>query len=341
MIIHPVLKRQLKRLNISEDQVPTIDQWNDLLNRIERTYFDSDQGQYLNELSINVSSREMAEQNQKLAEAIKQLHKTQDALIKSEKKAAIGQISAGVAHEINNPLTYVLGNIGILDKRSIILLQAIDFYKNLISQLPNKPLNEIESDIINFESKNKILKIISDLNPVAEEIKEGLYRIKQIIINLNNVANKKIEPLQEIDINECLKSAIKNISEKSAKQVGICSDFGNLPKILGVFTELELSFIILLSNAIQAISENGQITVSSIESNSYILIKITDNGCGISEENLAKLFLPFFTTQTATQSVGLGLATAYAIIDLHGGTIAVESKLDYGSTFTVSLPVKS
>lgn len=237
IVTHPVLFRQLKRLKISEDQVPSLSQWHAILESINENYQDADKGQYLSELSINISSREMLEKNRKLSDAISQLQAIQNQLIQSEKMATIGQLSAGVAHEINNPLSFSLSNIGVLQKRLVILLQLIDFYKDLSNQYP-----DIAITIDLFMKEKNIMSILADFEPIIAETKEGLMRIKEIVKNLNKFSDLGKQEMNPIDINSCLKSAIEIMKNKLNKKCDLHIDLGTLPEIIGIYKDLKPEF---------------------------------------------------------------------------------------------------
>ncbi len=286
-ITHPVLLRQLKRSKITLDQ-----------------------GQYLNEISIKVSSREMLEKNKELLATINQLSEAQTYLLRAEKMATIGQLASGMAHEINTPLTYVLCNIDIIHKRFLSLL--------------NETTDASLSD---------------DIETLIAETKEGLLRIKEIIVSLNKIASSNIEEKQMININACLQSAIESTRDELQDKCELVINLMEVPVIEGIAREIEIAFVNLLINAKQAIEKDGKITVISMTNDSHIQISIADNGSGIKADDMPKLFTPFFTTKPIGTGIGLGLSIAYGIIELHGGTITVESKENLGSTFTISLPI--
>lgn len=338
-ITHPVLLRQLKRLNLSADKPPTISEWNEILNRIDQSYHDADQSQYLNEISINVSSREMLQKNRDLTESINQLNKLQDQLIQSEKQATIGQISSGVAHEINNPLSYSLSNVDTLQKRIHILLRLIDLYKDILNSNRCEYGDKLISEINSFIQDNRIPSIISDFEPLFSETRDGLLRIKNIVQKLSKLSIIKKDDMLKIDINNCLKNAIEIIRNKDEFKHEININLGEVPNVYGISSELEVVFTNILMNAVESISDQGSIMVTSESTDSQVVITITDNGNGISIDNITKLFTPFFTTKPIGTNVGLGLSTAYGIIESHGGLITVISKQNGGSTFTIVLPI--
>jgi two-component system NtrC family sensor kinase len=340
MIIHPVLRRQLKRLNLNDDQVPKIKQWQAFLNSVERFYADADQSRYLNETSIQISSREMLEINQNLIKTIEELKKTQQQLIQSEKMATVGQLSAGVAHEINNPLTYAMNNLDTLHRRLMILLQLLKLYNELMTKSQNENANEATDEMNIFTKEKNIDNIIADFDPIINETKNGLLRIKEIVKNLEKFASTHKIEMTSIDVNLGLSQAIETVQSKSKHALSIVSHLENLPTISGISNELKLVFNNVLTNASQAITHDGVIDVRSSHTDSHIVITISDNGCGISADDLPKIFTPFFTTKPIGTAMGLGLAIAYGIVELHGGYIDAKSTLSLGTQVTISLPIK-
>jgi signal transduction histidine kinase len=340
-INHPVLLRQLKRLKLSEDATPTLTQWHALLERINQNYQEADQGQYLNELSIRVSSREMLDKNQELQDIIKKLKVAQQQIIHTEKLASMNQLSAGIAHEINNPLSFALSNLTILGKRLAKFIQLVVLCKSLEVNNTENQSAEIINLITKFIQENKIDQVIDDLVPLISETREGLQRIADITTNLSKIAEPNITYAEAVDVNACLKSAIKLIEYKYKKKASIKIHLEALPEFICDNKELKLVFINLLINAAEAIKDKGEIKVSSRVSHSHIEIAIADNGCGIPVENITKLFTPFFTTKGVGSWMGLGLSTAYDIVKSMHGTISVKSQSGVGSTFTVVLPINT
>jgi two-component system NtrC family sensor kinase len=338
-VTHPVLRRILKRIKLSEGEIPTLEQWHALLKIMDSNIHEADQAQYLNELSINVSSREMAEKNKELTNNIDTLKMLQQKLIQSEKMATIGQLSAGIAHEINNPLGFSLANIGSLEKRLRTLINLIGLINNLSNDSTNKVTADLISEITHFIHKNKIHEIITDLNPLLNETKDGLLRIKKIVANLSRFADKKMEEMKLLNINDCIESAVDICRNELNEKCELTVNLGTLPQTSGVFADLEFLFINMLLNAKQSIRDHGKITISSKGDADNAIISITDNGCGIDPENINKIYNPFFSTRQVGSGVGLGLTVAYGIVELHRGKIHVESQLNQGSVFTIILPV--
>ncbi len=234
---------------------------------------------------------------------VKTLYRTQQELLQKEKLASMGQLAAGVAHEINNPL-------------GTILLFADVMYK------------ESGEDY----SRREDLRMIID-----ETI-----RCRKIVADLLNFARQQEVLAQESDINDLLEQVIEGVSHQgSFKSVTIIRQFASaLPHIQADPAQLMQVFVNLLNNAADAMPQGGTITISTgLVDSQHLEIKVTDTGCGISEENLGKLFTPFFTTKPVGKGTGLGLSIVYGIIKMHRGQITVHSQVGQGTTFTVALPV--
>src|SRR5579883_40705 len=269
----------------------------------------------------------------------------QKAVIQSEKMAIIGQLSAGIAHEINNPLSYALGNMSILQARLQLILKILDAYQTLMSEIQKhqfSSLKEYNDKILGLINHKNLPKLITYLNDIITESTDGLLRIKDIVSKMQNFAGTEKPRMDLININDCILSAIEMVNKESSN-CRIQKELSDLPSILGSYSQLVIVFVDLLLNAQQAIQENrknGTIRVTSKVVNSKIRVSISDNGVGIPPENSSKIFTPFFTTKPTGSGTGLGLATVYGIVKLHDGTVTFESENENGSIFTIELPIK-
>jgi len=296
------------------------------------------------EQRVHKRTLELNEKNQGLSAALQNLQLIQKNLMQSEKMAMIGQLSAGVAHEINNPLSFTMSNVSILGKRFTILSKLLDLYQNLIKEIETLKINVLDNfckKINSFNNENKIPAIVADVDNIISESTVGLTRIKEIVSNLGSFSNLNQESLEHTNINNCIETAIEIIWNELKYKIDLHKNLSDLPIITASPNQLKLVFMNLLLNSVQAIKEKGEITIVSKVVDSNIVVTVTDNGCGIPPENIAKMFTPFFTTKSIGTGMGLGLATAYAIVKLHDGDMMVESKLGSGSTFTVQIPIHS
>ncbi len=247
-------------------------------------------------------------------------------LFQQEKMASIGQLAAGVAHEINNPMGFITSNLGTLEK----YMSKINEYLGIV---------ESDKDSAAARSRLKIDYVLKDSGQLITESLDGATRVKNIVNDLKNLARSdQAEPVLT-NLNDCLQSAL-NIACNEIKFVAdIEKQFGAIPEILCHPQQLSQVFINLLANAGQAIEGHGSITVRTWGEGEYVHVSVTDTGSGIPEEIRSRIFDPFFTTKEVGKGTGLGLSICFDIIQKHGGEISVESEVGTGTTFVVRLPV--
>jgi signal transduction histidine kinase len=244
---------------------------------------------------------------------IKELRNAQEQLIISEKMAVIGQLVAGVAHEINTPIAVIKGNL--------------EMEKNMIERLEiTEPLG--------------VEKFKHNYGSIAQVNKEAMERIIGIVKGLRNFARLDEAELKEVDIHEGLDSTVLLMKNQNGVNVVYVKDYGELPEIKCYPQQLNQVFLNLLVNSNQAIKENGIIKIKTWQDENYIFIKISDNGVGISKENMGRIFDPGFTTKGVGVGTGLGLSICYNIIKKHKGEIHVESVEGKGTSFTIKLPIR-
>lgn len=254
---------------------------------------------------LNKKNKELKEANEELGLTLCQLQDAQSKLVQSEKMASLGILTAGVAHEINNPLNYILGGY-----------TGLKYY---------------------FEESNETSN--DKVNTLLNSINVGVERAAKIVDSLNQFSRAKESFDENCDIhtilNDCLIMLNNNMKNRIELNKNYTSSNVNL---LGNLGKLHQAFLNVLNNAIQSINNKGKISISTQIVNSNIEIRITDTGCGISEKYLSKIFDPFFTTKQPGDGTGLGLSITYSIINEHSGNIGVESKLNKGTTVIVILP---
>ncbi len=285
--------------------------------------------------------RNLEETNEKLKDANAELKTTQKQLVQSEKMAGIGQLAAGIAHEINNPTSYILNNISFLREGMYTLFKALKDTDELIAK-------HFSQDSANSEFHKEFKNIIEheDLQFIQEDFPElisatlyGAECIQKIVSNLKIFAHPSDEIKSPVNINEEIDRALDLVYNELKYNCQVTKDLKEVPLILGNSQQLDQVFINILINASHAIEEKGIIHITTYEKDSSVFVEIADNGIGISEENISKLFNPFFTTKEVGKGTGLGLAIVYGIIEDHGGKIVVESKVGEGTKFTISLPM--
>jgi PAS domain S-box-containing protein len=269
-------------------------------------------------------------------------------LLQAEKMASIGKLAAGVAHEINNPTAFVSSNLNTLSEYMKDMIGVSDQYRALMSFLKNlhpgdglsATIGDRVRQIEAFEAKVKIDDVHEDAVALIAESREGTGRISRIVQDLKNFAHPGEEKETAFNVNENIESTLNIVWNELKYKAVVHKDYGDIPRIMGYPQQLNQVFMNILVNAAQAIPEKGEIRIATKADGGDIEITISDTGVGIPPENLPKLFDPFFTTKEVGKGTGLGLHVAYSIIEKHRGSIAVDSTVGAGTTFTVRIPIQ-
>jgi signal transduction histidine kinase len=264
-----------------------------------------------------------------------ELKQVQAHLIQQEKMASIGQLAAGVAHEINNPMGFISSNLTTLKKYVDRMAQYMVESDRHISRGDEKEFAALQA----LGKKLKINYITEDVEQLINESQEGAERVRHIVQGLKSFSRLEQADCTEIDLNETLETTI-NIAWNEIKYVASLErDFGELPLLKCYPQQLNQVFLNLLVNAAQAIEEKGVITIRTWSDKRSVYVSVSDSGRGIPAENLKRIFEPFFTTKEVGKGTGLGLSISYGIIKNHNGTLEVQSEPGKGSTFSVAIPL--
>ena len=273
----------------------------------------------------------LADANAHLEEQVRD--RTRD-LLQAEKMAAIGQLAAGVAHEINNPIGFVTSNLGALSGYTAQLLGVIDACAKLSQTHP-----EIAQRFQAISADANLTFLRTDLVDLLSETRDGLQRVKTIVSSLQDFAGGDSDEMADADLLAGLESALNMAGSLLNDQVILERQLTPLPLVRCAPHQINQVFMILLVNAVQAMAGGGSISLRSGFDDAGVWVEISDTGCGIAKEHLPRLFEPFFTTRPVGSGVGLGLTTAWDIVvNKHGGRIDVRSAPGSGSSFTVWLP---
>ncbi|MCE1184042.1 MAG: ATP-binding protein [Rhodocyclales bacterium] len=280
-------------------------------------------------------NRDLTREREEQRILIKKLEEAHNQLLQSEKLASIGQLAAGVAHEINNPIGFVNSNLGALQKYCDSLLGLLDQYEGLEGEL--KP--ESSTAIRSAKKKLDLDFLREDLVDLIAESIDGTDRVRRIVQDLRDFSRTGGAEWQRADVHAGLESTLNVVSNEVKYKADVVRDYGELPEIECLPQQLNQVFLNLLVNAAQAIPERGTITLRTRCEGGWVRISIIDNGAGIPPEIREKIFDPFFTTKPIGKGTGLGLSVTYGIVDKHKGRIELESEVGKGTSFTICLPV--
>ena len=276
------------------------------------------------------------ERTAELEQAYEKLKNTQATIVHQEKMASIGQLAAGVAHEINNPTGFVRSNLSTLDK---YVGRLTEFLKAQAKTIELIPENSNTLELSKKKKKLKIDYICDDADDLIKESIEGADRIKSIVENLKGFSRVDQAEKQVADINECLESTLNIVWNELKYVAKVEKSYGDIQPIECFPQELNQVFMNLLVNAAHSIEKEGTISIKTWKDDEFVYVSVSDTGCGISPEHLNRIFEPFFTTKDVGKGTGLGLSIVYDIITKkHKGDINVKSEPGKGTTFTVKLP---
>ncbi|WP_411680675.1 sensor histidine kinase [Clostridium thailandense] len=300
------------------------------------------------EKNVNLEKM-LLEENNKLKETIKNLETIKGKIIEEDKLASIGQLSAGIAHEINNPLGFVLSNFETLKKymyKFRVTLLAYRDFKNSVLNSTAKECLERSELIKNLEDDKSLDFIMEDLDELFNDTEDGLERVRKIVMALRSFARQDQEgTFEEYDVNSGMETALLIAKNEVKYNSEIEKDFGEIPLIEANSGQINQVFLNVIINASHAIKEKamdkmGLIKIKTYCDKEYVYCLIEDNGMGISEENLSNVFNPFFTTKPLGVGTGLGLSISYDIIkNKHKGDIKIESKKNQYTIIEIKLPI--
>ncbi|MBI2306223.1 MAG: sensor histidine kinase [Rhodocyclales bacterium] len=294
---------------------------------------------YRDQLELLVAERtaELSHANEALRDSHHELETTHQQLLQSEKMASIGQLAAGVAHEINNPIGFVNSNLGTLNDYLNDLLRLIAIYERNAVPQPDDPMAARMIDATRQEIDIDFLK--NDAAALLAESRDGLDRVKRIVQDLKEFSHVGEKGWQRADLHRNLDSTLNVVWNELKYKVRVVKEYGQLPEVECLPSELNQVFMNMLVNAGHAIADNGVITIRTGTEGDQAWVEFADTGSGIAPEHLQRIFDPFFTTKPVGQGTGLGLSLSYGIIRKHNGRIEVTSQPGQGTTFRIWLPI--
>ena len=274
--------------------------------------------------------------NTQLQSALQKLKEAQNQLVQSEKMASVGQLTAGIAHEINNPINFVSSNISPLkrDIEDIMKLLEICSCDPVKDDLQNK-FGQIEE----FKKEIEYDVILEEIKQLLNGIEEGSRRTMEIVRGLRNFSRLDEGEKKLADINEGIDSTLLMLRNQLKNKIEVVKNFGSLPQLLCYPGKLNQVFMNIINNAGQSIEGNGTISITTSYEKKYIMVSIKDTGKGMPPEVVNHIFEPFYTTKDVGKGTGLGLSISYGIIQEHDGEIKVKSNVGKGTEFIITLPV--
>jgi signal transduction histidine kinase len=281
---------------------------------------------------INKAARELlSKQKEELELALRKLTDAQSQLVQAEKMASLGVLTAGIAHEINNPVNFINSGIQGLRKVNQNILKVLNGYRAKYKE-QDEELTQMEKDV-------ELPFLLESSQSMIKNIQVGVERTVNIIQSLRTFAHSDQETIKQTDIHKNIDLALTLLYNQYKYRVEIVKEYAELPSIPCYSGKINQVFMNILTNAIQAIPDKGIITIKTYEEDEFVVISIKDNGVGMEESTIKKIFDPFFTTKEVGQGTGMGLSIAFSIIEEHRGSIKVKSKQGEGSEFVVYLPI--
>jgi signal transduction histidine kinase len=259
----------------------------------------------------------------------------QEQLMQQEKMAALGRLVAGVAHELNNPISFVYSNTVLLNESITQLRRVLDFYDSC-REMPE----EIKQKAALLKEEIDYDYLVNDLSHALEDCHEGSSRVRDIVMNLKTFSRADELEWQLVDITVGIESTIRMLGQFfRPDRVVVHRDYADMPKIECYAGQLSQVWMNLMVNAAQAMDSQGDLWITTRQDGDCAVVTFRDNGPGIPEDIITKLFDPFFTTKSVGEGTGLGLSIVHGIIERHSGDIKVESQMGVGTSFTIRLPL--
>ncbi len=286
---------------------------------------------------LRVTNQALQTEREEQRVLIAKLAEAQNQLLQSEKMASIGQLAAGVAHEINNPIGYVNSNLGSLDNYIQSIFGVVAAYE----QAENSITDSAALSNVQAAKREADLEFLrGDIAALMAESLEGISRVKKIVQDLKDFSHVDEAEWQWTDLHGGIDATLNIVWNELKYKAEVIKEYGNLPEIECYPSQINQVFMNLLVNAGHAIEEHGTITIRTGAEGEQVWVEITDSGKGIAPENLTRIFDPFFTTKPVGKGTGLGLSLSYGIVEKHRGRLEVESEIGKGTTFRVWLPIK-
>jgi two-component system NtrC family sensor kinase len=353
--MHSLIARQVRKY-CKDNQVVDLEGF---VQAIDDAYAAFENDRLLIENSLEVMSRELGRRNAQLADQLagkqqimdrvmashselielnRQLDLTKSQLLQADKMASIGQLAAGVAHEINNPIGYIYSNFSTLQSYIEALFRMLHAYKNAEESISDPA---VAASLARLRRDTEIDFLQEDIPLLMTQSKDGLERVRTIVQNLKDFSHVDAQQTWSwFNLKIGIDSTLNIVSNEIKYCADVVREYGDVPDIQCLSSQINQVAMNLIINAAHAIGQGrGTITIRTGTAGDRVWFSVTDTGCGIAPENLARIFDPFFTTKPVGKGTGLGLSVSYGIVKHHGGNIEVESEVGKGTTFRVLLPM--
>ena len=297
------------------------------------------------EKSVDERTQQLQLSNSELNLALTKLKDAQTQLIESEKMASLGQLTAGIAHEINNPINFVSSNIRPLRRDIADLIEILDSYSDLHDKIPATEIDEKLKEIQNLKDDLDVDYIKTELGELLKGMEDGAHRTVEIVKGLKLFARVDDTDLNMVNINDGIESTLIILNYQMGTSMKLVKELGSIPNVEGYGGKLNQVFMNILTNSIYVIQKDPnnlhpEIHVKTwLSDTDHVSISIKDNGTGMTPEVKAKIFDPFFTTKQVGEGTGLGLSIVFKIIEVHNGNITVNTEIGKGTEFIITLPI--
>lgn len=353
--MHPLLLRQIRKFSVNG----AVSNQEGLIAAIDDAYASFENDRAMIENSLEVMSMELGRRNRQLAEQLAEKQRMMDALtgtnaqlldlnhklettrnqlLQADKMASIGQLAAGVAHEINNPIGYIFSNFGTLQGYLDQLFVLLQQYESNESALYAPA---VTAQLRAMRQTMDLAFLREDIPVLMSESREGIVRVRQIVQDLKDFSHVDAnQQWQWSNLHQGIDSTLNIVSNEVKYNVEVIKEYGQIPDIECLPSQINQIIMNLVVNAAHAIdNRRGKITVRTGCDERHVWFSVSDTGCGIAPEHLSRIFDPFFTTKPVGKGTGLGLSLTYGIVQTHRGRIEVDSVPGRGTTFKVVLPI--
>lgn len=290
-------------------------------------------------IALRQAHSQLEEEHKAQAELIRKLEEAQNQLLQAEKMASIGQLAAGVAHEINNPIGFVSSNLETLQHYCQTLIQALDFAGQLLAK---HPAAELTANYQQYNTEHNLDFLLRDMPELIAESLEGTGRVMSIVKSLREFSHVDSSQWKETNLIDGMESTLRIINNELKYKATIHKDYQEqMPLVYCQSMQINQVFMNLLLNAVQAMEQPGDIYIRINTAGDFARISIRDTGSGIAPQHMTKVFEPFFTTKPVGAGTGLGLSLSYSIIQKHQGKLSVNSPAGQGAEFVIQLPLSA